>query len=205
MIDFFFGSPAGWFTTPALIGSVFFGIRMVTALIGLDADHGGGLHADLPADVDVDMEVHASDDIHTDPGDSFKVLSVQSVAAFCMGFGWAGLGGLRGSGWGPETSVIVGVIGGVAMVWLLGWLLRIVYDLQTSGNIPMGRVVGREGDVYATVPAAGSGASAGRVRIVVEGRQRFYPALSADGVLERGARVRVERVSEDRTVVVRRA
>jgi len=203
VVDFFFGSPAGWFTAPALIGTVFFGIRMVTALLGLDSDHGGGMQVDLPADVDVDMEVHASDDIHTDPGDSFKVLSVQSVAAFCMGFGWAGLGGLRGSGWGPEASVAVGVVGGVGMVWLLGWLLRIVYDLQTSGNIPMVRVVGHEGDVYVTVPAPGSGA--GRVRVVVEGRQRFYPAMSVDGALERGARVRVERVSEDRMVMVRRA
>lgn len=192
MVDFFFGYPAGWFTAPALIGSIFFGVRMVTALIGLDADlDGGGTSASM------------GDELHTDPGDSFKVLSLQSLAAFLMGFGWAGLGGLRGSGWGTGASILAGLVGGIAMVWLLGWLLRMVYDLQASGNIPMAHVVGKEGEVYLTVPAHGAGV--GRVRVVVDGRQRIYPAASADEAVERGARVVVERVSEDRTVVVRRA
>ena len=197
MVDFFFGSPAGWFTAPALIGTIFFVIRMITALMGLDGHHGGGFHMDLPMDAD------APDQLHTDPGDSFKILSLQSLSAFLMGFGWAGLGGLRGSGWDAGASVLVGVVGGVAMVWLLGWMLRVVYDLQASGNIPMAHVAGKEGEVYVTVPAGGGGH--GRVRVVVDGRERFYPASSESGELERGARVRVERVNENRTVVIRRA
>jgi hypothetical protein len=187
MIDFFFGYPAGWFTSAALIGTIFFGIRMVTALMGIDADHGGGI----------------GDELHTDSGDAFKVLSIQSIAAFMMGFGWAGLGGLRGSGWGIGASIAAGAVGGIAMVWLLAWLLRLVYDLQASGNIPMAHVIGKEGDVYLTVPARGAGL--GRVRVVVDGRQRIYPAASDTDAVETGARVRVERVSDDRTVVVRRA
>lgn len=203
MIDFFFGHPAAWFTAPALIGTIFFGIRMVTALIGLDADHAGvgemgGMDVALPGG-----GVDAQDHFHTDPGDSFKVLSVQSLAAFLMGFGWAGLGSLRGSGWSEAASVAVGVVGGVAMVWLLGWLLRVVYDLQTSGNVSIGHAEGREGDVYVAVPEGGAGH--GRVRVVVDGRERFFPAVSETGALERGARVRIERVTDNRSVVVRRA
>jgi len=197
MLDFFFGYPAGWFTTAALIGTIFFALRMTTAMVGLDVDHGAVGH-----DLGGGGGGAGADDLHTDPGDAFKILSMQSLAAFLMGFGWAGLGGLRGSGLGMGWSVTVGVIGGVAMVWLLGWLLRMVYDLQASGNIPIAHVVGKAGDVYVTVPTSGG---RGRVRVVVDGRERYFPALSESEELERGAQVRVERVNEDRTLVVRRA
>ena len=33
-----------------------------------------------------------------DSGDAFQILSIQTMAAFMMGFGWGGLGAFRGSG-----------------------------------------------------------------------------------------------------------
>lgn len=194
MIDFLFGGPAPWFTVPAAIGTVFFAVRLGMLLIGTDSDFdldtgGGGGPADH----------------HADSDQTFKVLSVQSVAAFLMGFGWAGLGGLRGSSFGIAESIGIGLLGGAAMVWLLGWLLKMVYDLQTHGNIAISSLVGLEGDVYVTIPArdAGQGRT-GRVRVVVRDRQRFYPGISSGPEIPRGGRVRVLEVAGDRTLVVQK-
>lgn len=177
---------AGWFTVTAAVGTIFFAARLVLMLVAGD----GGL------DIDVD-------DVHADPGDAFKVLSVQSIAAFLMGFGWAGLAGLNGFGWEWTSSMLFGVLCGAGMVWLLGILLKGVHDLQSSGNINMNRAIGVEGQVYASVPANGEGR--GQVQIVVDGRQRIYNAVSEGEALASQTRVRVIRVNEDRTLTVSRA
>lgn len=187
MMDFLFAGPAPWFSVPAAVGTIFFAIRLFFMLVGGDAD------AHTP-----DSPELAHDSDH-----AFKVLSVQSVAAFLMGFGWAGLGGYRGSNWGVAQSIGVGVLGGVAMVWFLAWLLKVVYDLQSSANISIRSLPGRDAEVYDTVPARDeSSRSAGRIRVIIDNRERFYNAISLGPELPRGARVRIKEVSGDHTLVV---
>jgi hypothetical protein len=93
MLDTLFGGNAAWFTIPALIGTGFFLLRLLFNVMGLGD---GGLDGIDGADVDmnsigdlVDADV---DDISpqdlTDSDYAFKLLSLQGVAAFCMGFGW---------------------------------------------------------------------------------------------------------------------
>src|SRR5690606_2986536 len=60
-----------WFTAPALLGTAVFAIKLLFMLVGAGGD----------IDIDIDLD-------HGDPTDAFKVLSIQSVAAFLMGFGW---------------------------------------------------------------------------------------------------------------------
>lgn len=186
MAELFFGSGAGWFAVPAIVGTALFLIRVVMLLVG---HHGGDVHADVAIDAD-----------HGDPGEAFKALSIQSLAAFMMGFGWGGLGSLKGQGWHWSTSIVIGAIAGVAMVWLLAILLKGVYDLRASGNISIHQALGREGDVYLTVPAQGQGR--GQVRVTIEGNQRIYNAVSDGAELTTSARVRVARVNEDNTLTV---
>src|SRR5690606_22138568 len=124
----FFDGPALWFTIPAFVGSAFFLLRMLLMLVG------GVMDVDLDGDGDVDLT-----DVDVEHGDSteaFKSLSVQSMLAFAMGFGWAGLGALKGSGVESIALVLlIAAAGGVAMVWLLTLLLKAMADLQSSGNI----------------------------------------------------------------------
>ncbi|MBC8327250.1 MAG: NfeD family protein, partial [Planctomycetes bacterium] len=137
---------------------------------------------------------------HLDPGHSFEILTVQAVAAFAMGFGWAGLGGLNGAGWSVTGSIGAGVAGGVVMTWLLAILLRGMYLLESSGNVRIEQALGSEGEVYASVPAREHGR--GQVRVVIEGRQRIYNAVSDQEELPSGSRVRVARVNPDHTLTV---
>lgn len=185
MQDLFFSQHAGWFTLPAIVGTVFFALRLILLSVG----HG----MEVTTDLDIDPG-------HSDPTEGFKVLSVQSIAAFMMGFGWAGLGALKGTGLTVGVSLGVATFGGVGMVWLAALLLKGVYDLERSGNINLNSAVGSEAQVYAQIPAGGSGY--GQVRLTINGRQRYVKAASEGGEIGTGARVRVVGISGDRTLRV---
>jgi len=184
MMELFFGDNAGWFAVAAIIGTGFFIIRMVLMFVGHHA---------------LDIDIHTGD-VHTDPADAFKALSIQSIAAFLMGFGWAALGAYRGSDVNWGISAGIGVVGGIAMVWFLALLLKAVYDLQTSGNIDLKSAVGHEADVYLTVPSRGSGR--GQIRVVLQQRQRIINAVSDGDAIPTSARVRVIAANEDNTLTV---
>lgn len=188
MPDVLIADGAAWFTVPAVAGTIFFLLRLVMLLVGGDS----GIDVDADADI-----------THTDPTEVFKVLSVQSVAAFMMGFGWGGIAGLRGFGWEWPQSLLTGLVVGAAMVWLLAILLKAVYDLQSSGNIQIADAVGAEGRVYADIPARGEGR--GQVQLIVSGRQRMFTAVSDGEAMPSQTRVRVTRVNQDRSVTVVRA
>jgi len=191
MWDALFSGEALWFAIPAVIGTVFFAFRLVLMVIGGDAGMAG--HFDAGAG-------HAGDLHHGDPADAFKLLSIQSIAAFFMGFGWGGLGAYRGADW-PLTGSIVFAFGtGIGMMWLLALLFRAMLAMQSSGNVSIDDTVGIEGAVYATVPAQGQGR--GQVKLVVGGRQRIFDAVSDGESLPFNARVRVVSASENNTVTV---
>lgn len=191
MSDLFFGPIAVWFTIPALVGTVFFTLRTAMMLIGGDVD----ADVDVGVDVDFDADVAADAAEGSDSTAAFKVLSIQAIAAFLMGFGWGGLGAFSGSGWSPTVSVLVALAAGLAMMWVLGVLLRFVYGMQSTGNVPMYQALEAEGRVYAQIPAAGAGK--GEVRVVIGDRERYYKATSDGAALPTGARVRVVSVNED--------
>jgi membrane protein implicated in regulation of membrane protease activity len=156
---------------------------------------GHDLAVDLHADAALDAD-------HGDPSEAFKVLSIQSIAAFLMGFGWGGAAAYLGSGLGPLRSTIVGLAVGAGMMWVLSKFLRSMHRLQTSGNITIDEAVGCEGAVYLSIPARGAGR--GQLRVTVEGRDRIYNAVSDTDELPTGARARVVRANPDNTVTVSR-
>lgn len=215
-MDFFFGdTPSSVFTAAAIFGTVFFLIRLALMFMGVGdtdfdgggggggggGDFGGGHDAGFDMghlDVDPTIDAH-----HPDSSHAFKMLSIQSIATFIMGFGWGAIGAYRGSDMGVGASLAIGAIIGVAMVWLLGWLLKGVYDLQSSGNFPIRALVGRPGEVYLTVPAArGPKPGVGKVRVTFDSRRRIFNALSEGDAIPTGSRVRVVRVHDDLTLTV---
>ena len=183
MQDLIFGPVTVWFGVPAVVGTLFFTIRLLLMFVGGDAEMDGG-------DAEVGADAGDGDSTQT-----FKVLSIQAIASFLMGFGWGGLGALRGSGWPLPIAIAFGIVAGLGMVWLLARLLRFVYGLQSSGTLPLFHALESEGTVYAGIPAEGDGA--GEVRLVIGERERYYKATTDGLALERGTRVRVIAVDEN--------
>jgi membrane protein implicated in regulation of membrane protease activity len=201
MSEVFFGDNAAWFTVPGIVGTAFFLLRIVMMLVGAGAhDLGVEVHGDLHVG-DAHGGGLQGDAAHPDSTDAFQILSTQSIAAFMMGFGWGGLAAFKGSGWHWGAVIVAGTACGAAMVWVLGMLLRGMVDLQSSGNIPLGAALGREGDVYVTVPSGGRG----QVKVTVRDHQRIYNAVTGGEDLPSGTRVRVVQVNDDNTLTVARA
>ncbi len=196
MLDRLFSQETMLFTIPALVGTGVFLLRM--SLMAL-----GGFGADVDADADIDVDVDADVDTDSDGSDStdaFKLLSIQSIAAFLMGFGWGGASGIIGLDWGLGLSLLLGVGFGVALMWMLGLLMKAVYALQSSGNIRISDAIGLQGTVYAQIPAKGQGK--GKVRLVIENRARMYYAASDGELISTNTAVRVTRINDDNTLTV---
>lgn len=202
MFDTLFGSGSAWFTVPALIGTGLFVTRLVLMLLGFGADHDSGMEsmADAAHAGHADAAALAADG-HTHSADSFKLVSVQSAAAFVMGFGWTAFAAQRGLGWDFGPSMALGAAGGLGLAGLLVWLLRRAIGLQASGNIDLRKAVGTIGEVYVQIPAG----QQGKVRLILQERSRFYTAVAEAGTIERHARVQVTRVNTDGVLVVKPA
>lgn len=200
MMDLLFNGHAGWFAVPAIVGTFFFALRIVLLFMGGDGDVDVDASGDLAIDTDMDLDAigDGTGADHTDSDASFKLLSVQSIAAFMMGFGWGGLGALRGAGWEWPTALLVALGSGGAMMYLLGICFQFILSLQSSGTVNMSDAVGAEGKVYVTVPEDGTG----QVTLVISGRQRTCNATSTGGPLPTGTRVRVLSVQSDNTLTV---
>jgi hypothetical protein len=188
MLDMLMSGQAAWFGVPAVAGTLVFLLKLVLMFVGADS-----------LDTDVDVPSDAALD-GSDSTGAFKALSLQSIAAFAMGFGWGGLGVYHGMNGGIMLSIVGAVGGGVLMVWILAMLLRGVVSLQSDGTVSMRQAVGAEGDVYVSVPGAGSGR--GQVKLVVSGRQRIVNATTEGGPLPSSSRVKVVKVNSDNTVQV---
>ena len=186
-MDTLFQTPTVWFTVPALLGTLLFLLKIALLMMGADGDG--------------DFDVGGADGADATGSDAaFTILSIQSLSAIAMGFGWGGLGSFRGAGLDVFPSIMIGLACGFAMVWLLSISLKAVYDLQSSGNVSLESMLGAGGVVTATVPADGAGK--GRVRLIVQNRERRCAAVSDGEAIPTSARVIVTRVNKDNTVTV---
>lgn len=199
MGEFLFDNGAAWFSVPALIGTLFFGIRIVLALIGLDFDDGGD-GADAGFGDTGDPSVEEGID-HAESTSVFKFLSIQTITAFAMGFGWGGMLGLRTFGFGLPESVGVGTLLGVVFAWFVVWCFSMIYGLESSGNISIRDALNTEGTVASTIEPGRTG----RVRVTIGDRQRAFTAITDGDALASGTRVRVTRINSNQTVTVVRA
>ncbi len=199
MYDLFLNDYALIFTLPAVLGTLLFLLRIVMMSAGMDDGDGGGDAGGFDGGVDgADFDGIETGDSSSDF--AFEFISLQAIAAFCMGAGWGGIGAYRGSDLSMPVSLVIAMVAGVGMVWLLYQIMKSVYGLRASGNISIRDAVGRTAKVYVTIPAAGQGS--GQVQIVVRGALRTMTAVSNGPELLRQASVQVLKANADNTLVV---
>ncbi len=194
------------FLVCAVIGGVLFVVRLALQFIGGDS---GGHHdvadfshvdgVDLTgADAGADFAGDADIDVH-DTYLSFKILSFQGLTAFFMMFGLVGLAMMRETRQGPAAAVVAASLAGFGTVWLIGAIFRKAGALQASGNINLRNAIGQQGEVYLTIPSAGTG----KARVTVQERLRIYDAVSTGtDVIKTGQRIRVVDVTPQDVLVV---
>jgi uncharacterized membrane protein YjfL (UPF0719 family) len=132
---------------------------------------------------------------------TFKLLSVRSVTAFGLLFGWAGVLYLR-SGIGQNPTLLYSVLWGVVGMLIVSAIFYFLMRMTETGTRRLATALGQPATVYMDIPAGG----AGQIRVMISGAVSFISARAAGGeALKAGTAVVVKRLIGPNTVEVEKA
>lgn len=170
----------------AIGASIIFIIQTIMTFLGADSDAG------LDADFDGGL----------DGGDApFQLFSLRNLINFLLGFGWTGVA-LYGT---IESKAVLGIIAalvGLLFIAIFFFIMRGLMKFAEDNSFNINNTVGKNGDVYTTIPANMSGK--GKVLVSVNGSTHELPAITSDEEpLKAGTLIKVLRVDENMLVVTR--
>lgn len=177
----------------AVFASTVFLVQTLLTFIGID-------HFDSSADVDFDASgVGDAADGHTLGAFGISQLfSIRTIIYFMLGFGWGGICfdsiealWLRG---------LVAVLTGVVFVAIFFCIMRMMFGLETSGNVSIKECMGQTAEVYLRIGAERS--SKGKVSISLRGSLREYDALTDGPEIPSGAKAKVIDIIGTNTLLV---
>jgi hypothetical protein len=167
----------------AISGTLFFALRLLMMLIGSDGADG---------DLDFEGSDHA-----------FEVLSITSITAFIMMFGWSGLTCHLQYGYSSPKSILIALGVGVFAMMTIAWLFQIAKSLTSRGSVfNIDDAIGLNAQVYQEIPAKGIG----KINVTMrKGFSRELDASSTDNVkIASFQSVKIVKVVDARTVSVRK-
>jgi hypothetical protein len=178
-----FGFDVVAYLVMALVGTIFFFLRLVIALfLGGDADVDGDL-ADVGG------------------GDSaFSMFSLLSILAFFMGAGWMGLSCRVDWGLSSMVSAIAATGFGTALMLLASGLMAFARKLNRSVEYDLESAVGKTASVYMSIPERGKGR--GQIKVAVSGRLKMIDAISSGAKIPEFKSVKVLSVRDDCAFIV---
>ena len=113
---------------------------------------------------------------HGDHDTGIGLLTVRTVTAFFVGFGWTGAIMLNRHHSMP-AAILAGAGVGAAFLLATGFLIRNLLRLQSGGgNVDYNNALGLVGTVYTTVPAAEAGG--GQIELMIQGRLMMAEAYT---------------------------
>jgi len=137
---------------------------------------------------------------HGDHDSGLGLLSIRTITAFFVGFGWGGVIILN-HGHSLVAAVIGGFGTGVVFLLVTALLIRSLLRLQGSGNLNYRNAIGVIGTVYSTIPAQESGG--GQLELVLQGRLITAEAYSKTAEdLKPGSKARVVNLIGHSTLLV---
>ena len=139
-------------------------------------------------------------DIPADTG--LALFSIRGIVAMlCIG-GWSGIV-LGDTPLSDPIVIILSVIIGLAALFGMAFLIKLILRLQSSGNIQLSNAIGKVGQVYLTIPANGTGS--GKVNIIIQETFTEVQAITRDtSAIKTGETVRVVSTDELGMFVVER-
>lgn len=174
-------------------------VQIILMLIGL----GGGGDADVDADLDGDGLADVDTELDSDvPDAGLSFFTMRGIVAMLTIMGWSGLVFLDpGIGIPMWAGFAISVILGILTLVAVAFTMRGISRLQQSGNLDIRNAIGKVGQVYLTIPAAGNGS--GKVSLTIQEQYKEFAAITTfDAPIKTGAYVRVVALSESGTLVV---
>ena len=165
--------------------SLLFFLSNLTMIIGGEVTDGlfdmGGDH--IPSDV------------------SFKFFTTQTVLAFFMGFGWAGI--TSTVSWSLAMPIALGIATGFGLILMTftAFLMSQIKKLNHTSKFSMYSALGTKALVYTRIGEEGSG----QIEVTVSGTKKIIKAISADptATIESFVEVEVTGVKDTETFIVR--
>lgn len=102
-------------------------------------------------------EVSADFNTETDTDTSFNFISVQTLLAFLMGFGWMGYAALQQFGMSQISSVIISFIVGLIFMFLAAGLMFWVKKLEKKVVKDINTALNKNGKAYTKFEPNGTG------------------------------------------------
>ena len=113
---------------------------------------------------------------HGDHDTGIGVLTVRTITAFFVGFGWTGAIMLN-RGYSITAAIAAGTATGVVFLLATAFLIRNLLRLQSGGgNVDYNNAIGTVGTVYVTIPAAEAGG--GQIELTIQGRLMMAEAYT---------------------------
>ena len=133
-------------------------IQILLTLVGLD-HHG-----------DADLSGHGDHD------SGMGLLTIRTITAFFVGFGWTGAIMLN-HGYSVVAAIAAGTVTGAIFLLATWFLITNLLRLQSSGgNVDYNNAIGSVGTVYTTIPAAEAGG--GQIELMLQGRLMMAEAYT---------------------------
>ena len=175
------------FALIALPSTVLIIIQTVLLLIGIGGE----------SDTDVDVDDVDGIDL---PDDGLAIFSIRGILSMLCITGWVAVALLETT-LPAGVSIAIAIVCGIVTLIGMAYLMRAVNRLQSSGNIDVGNCIGKIGEVYIPVPAAGAGS--GKINLTVQEKFCEFTAITTSSdQLKTGSYVRVVAVNEAGVLVV---
>jgi hypothetical protein len=180
-----------WWNSLWVAKQIFYAIGIVAIAILLIQIFLTVLGIDMHHDVDLAQGGHDS---------GLGYLSIRTITAFFVGFGWGGVIILN-----HGNSLVAAVLGGgatgMAFLFVTAFLIHNLLRLQSSGNLDYRNAIGIVGTVYTTIPAAEAGG--GQLELMLQGRLTMAEAYTrAERDLKPNTKARVVALIGQSTLVV---
>ena len=185
---------AEWWNSLAGLQQFFYGTGIVfTAILVIQTMMMlVGVHHDVPQGVDSGGTATDVDGIH--------ILSVRTIIAFFVGFGWGGAMALD-HGMGSVPAIILATASGIFFMFIMFWLMKLMFSMRYSGTLNYDTITGQVGSVYMAIPPAQTGN--GQVEIMIQGRVQMLSACTkAADKIPTHAKVRVVGTFDAQTLLV---
>ena len=135
-------------------------------------------------DAEVQTDFNASFETDT----SFDFLSIQSILAFLMGFGWLGLACLQEWGLRLRFAVLISVVFGLVMMYFSAWLMFCIKKLNHRVKKDYSNCVGLSGRAYTKFAPH----SQGQIEITFNGQLSIEEAINnTDNEIKSFSNIRV--------------
>lgn len=171
----------------AILFSVLFFIQLLVSAFGGDADDPSAIGS-------------ADEYIGDDVGIGHQFFTVKNLIAFFTMFGWVGIA-MHSAGVNKGVSVIVAILAGLAMVFIMVFLLRNVNKLRHSGTMQIQNALNKVCETYLYIPPKRNGL--GKVHIRIQGSLHELEAMTDDETqIPTGKIVKVTGIVNDQILLV---